>query len=121
MLNKICRELGRPAMTVEDEAMAFLADYDWPGNCRELQNVVKTAAVLTSGNHIKLESLRAFFNPVISSGSFGNTLQEIEEQVITNRFRSFGGNISKAADSLKISRATLYRKLKDYNVTLDEI
>jgi len=115
-LNRICQELDMSVPEVDEAVIHLLSGYDWPGNCRELYNVMQSALVYSSGDKINLETMRQFFSPVKDHGVEGTTLQDIEKQTIINRLLDYEGNITKTAKSLNINRSTLYRKIKDYNI-----
>lgn len=118
MLSSICTEHHLPEPDIEDPAIEFLLNYEWPGNCRELQNVLKSALVRSSENMIDVQTLQSCFRPALSNHPENGSLQEIEKQVIKNRLIKYNGNISQTARSLKINRSTLYRKIEDYNIIL---
>ncbi len=118
MLMTICAEHQIPVPRIDEDAIRYLCSYDWPGNCRELQNVLKSALIHIDNDLITPESLAPFFTPGGIFGEPGDSLEDIEKSVILNRLMSCDGNISQAAKSLQINRSTLYRKLKDYNIPL---
>ena len=115
---------ARDVKGIEPEALAQLVDYEWPGNIRQMKNVVETMVLLASG-----EVLTMFDIPteVRSSGkkSFGLApleafeglpLAGIEEFMIRHHLQKLGGNRAKVAAALGISERTLYRKLKEYGI-----
>lgn len=93
-----------------------LEEYEWNGNIRELQNRVERAVILAENDEITLENLG--FDNSISINLTKNThnLGEVEKQKIVERLQFFNGNISKTAEDLGVSRASLYRKLEKYNI-----
>jgi transcriptional regulator with PAS, ATPase and Fis domain len=110
-------------------AMKLLMQYDWPGNVRELENCISRAltlgdrqcideddlspALLGGGNTSKMQSPAADENDVSSTVA----LEELERLTIQRVFDRVGGNKEKAGELLGISRATLYRKLKRYQIS----
>ena len=115
---------GRPTTGFSPEAMRLLLAYDYPGNVRELENVVEAAVVLTEAPEIGPSAL-----PVEVGGGqrvedlsdedgiripAGTTLPEAEKAVILDAMRRAGGNKTAAARILKIGLRTLYRKLEEY-------
>lgn len=101
------------------EAMRRLLDYSWPGNVRELENTIEHAAVIAKGNRIDVSD----FPPIIRNGIglFSNesigTIQENEISLLQNALEECNWNKKLAARRLGVSRATLYNKLKKYQIT----
>jgi len=107
-------QLGSPEDVVSNEVMAILKSYSWPGNLRELRNVLERALLLTPrGATLRSAHFNSLGNsrttPVLASQ---NTVQEMEEAHIKAVLEQMGGNVNQAAKALNISRATLYRRLK---------
>lgn len=107
------------------EALEALINYPWPGNVRELRNCVERMVVLTRGNKISLEDLpQNIRNPLPTATGFPlpavpsppKTIQELKKQAIIEALRACGGNRTKAAEKLGLSRRTLHRKIKEYNL-----
>jgi DNA-binding NtrC family response regulator len=108
------------------EIYQILRAYSWPGNVRELKNVIQRAVVMAKGAELIPELLPARIREASDSGSrpsaahppihIGMSLDDVERQVITMTLDSVAGNKAKAAAILKISRHTLYDKLKKYGV-----
>ncbi|AWM93363.1 sigma-54-dependent Fis family transcriptional regulator [Pseudomonas sp. 31-12] len=116
LVARLLAKLGAPAMVLHDDLSRLLDGYHWPGNIRQLEMVLRTAlamrepgdTVLTL-DHLPdsmLDELTATERP--ASGS----IRENELELIRQSLDSHQGNVSAAADALGISRATLYRKLK---------
>src|SRR5207247_2615451 len=99
--------------------------YGWPGNIRELKNVVERLTLLSSGPAFDADELHTHL-PFHGGGDSGrlensrkpglSTLVEAERQIIQRTMQSSGGNKALAARSLGISKPTLYRKLRQYNL-----
>ncbi|MGA9899896.1 MAG: sigma-54 dependent transcriptional regulator [Terriglobales bacterium] len=114
------------SMQVTNSAMKCLLQYDWPGNVRELENCVERAVALGDRRTIDIGDLpptiaSASPTPEVSgtpssSGLSSNDLEDIERATIERVFEQVKGDKVMAGKMLGISRATLYRKLKRYNI-----
>ncbi len=107
-------------LTVSKEVMDIFMNYPWPGNVRQLRNVIERAAVLATGRHITPREL-----PVELRGredskedSSIRPLKELEHRAIQNALLECNGNKSKAARKLGISRKAFYKKLKETELSL---
>ncbi|HEX2678981.1 MAG TPA: sigma-54 dependent transcriptional regulator [Polyangiales bacterium] len=114
---------SRPEVVGISEAAAMrLMDYPWPGNVRELRNAIERAVALTAFDHVRAEDLPeriARFEPrhVLVAGDDLEELvplEEVEKRYILKVMQAAGGNKSLAAQTLRVSRRTLYRKLEEY-------
>lgn len=108
-------ELDRHIGGFDPKASEMLARHTWPGNLRELRNVVKRAALLARGAVIGPEDLRLSMQPA-TTGVMPLHDAESERERITGALRATGGNKSKAALLLGIDRKTLYNKLDKYGI-----
>lgn len=119
-LEKANQQLNKDIIGFSPEVVTIFQSYNWPGNLRELQNCVKRATLLTRGNYIESEVLPAEFfqiqkqNPAETMESF--SLSENEKETIIHALSKTQNNKSEAAKLLKITRKTLYNKLKQYNI-----
>ena len=122
-------ERKKPAMT--PAALDLLRTHDWPGNVRELENAIEQAVVFSRGKAVTQEdlperirrSVMAQPSPVLTHGSdaartLRQNLSEPECQLIRNALDTAGWNCQKAAAALGINRATLYNKMKKYDIPL---
>lgn len=110
-------ELGRHVSGFTQAAQSLLASYSWPGNLRELNNVVKRATLLAQGELIGTDELRLTMNPEVPSSTTAPLHDDAtERQRIADALRATGGNKSKAARLLEVDRKTLYNKLKKYGL-----
>ncbi len=121
-LSKANASLKKNIVGFSDTVVELFLNYHWYGNLRELSNVVKRAALLTSGQYIEAESLpNEITNPADDTYSCEqNLLKSVsgnaERQVILSTLEQVNFNKSKAAEILNIDRKTLYNKLKLYNI-----
>lgn len=110
-------ELDRHVSGFTQAAQSLLASYSWPGNLRELNNVVKRATLLAQGELIGTGDLRLTMNPEVPSSTTAPLHDDAtERQRIADALRATGGNKSKAARLLEVDRKTLYNKLKKYGM-----
>jgi DNA-binding NtrC family response regulator len=117
-LNRACQRLGRSFIGVSAAAMRRLLGYPWPGNARELANVIERAVVLSDHDTLVPEDFDIPKNDgvgtLLAQGADGNVpLEEIERAYVRRVLEEHGGNKAGAARSLGINRRTLYRKLKE--------
>ena len=118
-LDQANRELERHLTGFDAQAMAALQRYSWPGNLRQLRNIVKRATLLAQGEFITLREIENELTepsaqPVTPSFTLHN--EEQEKRQIIEALRQTNNNKSKAAILLGIDRKTLYNKLKLYNL-----
>lgn len=109
-------ELGRNVKGLNEDAKNRIASYSWPGNLRELNNVIKRATLLAKGEYIGISELDKAMTPEAHSETFSLRDADSEQQRIENALRATGGNKSKAAKLLEVDRKTLYNKLKKYGM-----
>ncbi|OGV33195.1 MAG: transcriptional regulator [Lentisphaerae bacterium GWF2_45_14] len=117
------QENSKEIHTISEAAIAALCAYDWPGNIRELRNCIERMVVLSRENTLEIENvplnIREKSNPGIREKMFSSDTLEIDKNekiLIIKALEECGGNRTKAADKLGISRRTLHRKLKTFNI-----
>jgi DNA-binding NtrC family response regulator len=116
-LGVYCRKNGRARLSVPREVLARLSDYGWPGNVRELENVVERAAVLCRGDVLRIEDLPDAVAqatappPSALTFAIGTPLDEVEMRMIRETLKHTQGDKPLAAQLLRISARTIYRKL----------
>jgi DNA-binding NtrC family response regulator len=119
-LEKHGRRLGRPACSLSPEAMETLLRHAWPGNARELENVIERALVLGRGDVLHVEdlpeALRARPASIPATDAPLRPLSEVERAHIERTLREVHGNKAAAARLLGFDRKTLYRKLELYGI-----
>lgn len=109
------RQNGRPGLRLSDQARAKLLAYNWPGNVRQLRNVIDSAVVLAGGNLIEPSDLGL-------RDTGGGELESLkidywERRLIGEALKRTGGSVPEAAKLLGIGRATLYRKIEEFGIT----
>lgn len=115
-LNYYAKKYHKPVNTIAPEAMDKLKRYAWPGNIRELQHAIERAVIMTDSN--SLQETDFLLSRSLSSGPPSNTLNldEVEKAAIAKALQMHNGNISKAADELGLTRASLYRRMEKYGL-----
>lgn len=125
---KYNRQLGLGIENITREAIEALESYSWPGNVRDLENAMQSAMILACGGIIEREHLpirvrgyseSVFFHEEIPnelSGSVAKLKSQLEMDMIVRTLEKFGYNRGQTAEALKISRKTLYNKMKEYGI-----
>ena len=123
-LSKISADTGEPRMRLSRDLLGILKSYEWPGNIRELQNVLERAVAMARGDlllpeHLPPHLLRAVpdAGKEVTPGSLASAKAEAERAAILAALKASGGNKSKAADLLRIHRVKLYEKMKRHGIT----
>lgn len=114
--NKIIpAKIGKKPIKISEETMDQLIHYSWPGNIRELYNIIERAVILQSQPQVICESVfeKKAEYPLINQDL---NIQDIEKNTILNALSRTGGHRKKAADLLGMSLRTLYNKIKEYNI-----
>ena len=112
---KFNRLQGKDVVAVSDEVLARLMEHDYPGNVRELENIIEHAFVLCRGALIETAHLPPQLRGAAEAASpniAGMTLEAMERFLIANALQRHGGNRTAAARQLGINPSTLFRKLK---------
>lgn len=115
-LGYYARKYHKQVTTVAPEAMDKLKRYAWPGNIRELQHSIERAVIMTDS--ATLQESDFLLSRALSSAPSNNTLNldEVEKSAIAKALQMHNGNISKAADELGLTRASLYRRMEKYGL-----
>jgi DNA-binding NtrC family response regulator len=117
-VRRAAERLKKDVRNVSADAMVALMSYDWPGNVRELEHAIERAAIVADGPSIGVDELppeiaeKTHWRP--SDDSLD--LQAHERALIERALERFGGNRRQAADALKISTVTLWRRMKHYGL-----
>ena len=116
------RQYGNNRKRLAPDALEMLLRYDFPGNVRELQNIIERVCVLTQGSLITKEDLH-FLEPSREEG-YGETalipLKEVEKRHLLRVLRACEGNKSRAAEILGVSRKFIYSKINEYQLDENE-
>ncbi len=113
------RELGKDVIGFDDTVMNVFRNYNWPGNLREMRNVVKRATLLCREGFIRQEHIPAELPQTVAAPQKKDLAQirgQQEAELIREALEKCGNNKSEAARMLKIDRKTLYNKLKLYTI-----
>ncbi|MPM66883.1 Regulatory protein AtoC [bioreactor metagenome] len=140
MIEKISNKVGREIDGISNKAIEYLKYRDWPGNIRELQNVIEKAMNVSRKSNLSLEDFKKFesyeaftsgnriANEEMSSSNENdsplmlmNKKNNIEKSTILDVLEMCEYNKSKAAKKLGISRTLLYQKLRKYNIEIEEV
>ncbi len=119
-MNESARRAGRKISGLTPRAAQQLVRYGWPGNVRELENAMERAVALSAGTWLDVEDLPEEIGvapPSTYATGEIRTLEDMEREYIVAVLGGAGGNKAKAAELLGIGQATLYRKLKEIEVT----
>jgi len=106
------KKIGKEITGVSEEVLNILMNYTYPGNIRELENIIEHAFILCKGTHILKEHLPRYLYNHKAPASEKKSIRKLEEEHIMHILNTCGGNMTKAARELGINRSTLWRKLK---------
>jgi DNA-binding NtrC family response regulator len=113
IVQQLSREIGQAAPHIEDEAIEALSAHSWPGNIRELRNVLERALLVTKSGTLRADDLRLNASPRRpAAAAAAETLREIEWQHIQRVLAEEKGSVGRASKRLGIPRSSLYEKLK---------
>jgi len=124
-ITKMARGLNLPSLRIENSAVRKLTEYDWPGNIRELENVLERAAVLCENSRITASELPFFGQQEMTVSELGSgnrldlnhSLEKLERQLIEQALEESEGVKTEAARILGIKTSALYYKLEKYGLT----
>ena len=126
MAARFNRKFAKDLFDIHPDAMAALEAYGWPGNIRQLENVMQHAVLVSSGPELLVRHLPPAVQDYVDANgdatvpALGDTLHHqrgvIERNVIQRALMSHGFSRTRAADALGISRVTLYKKMKKYGL-----
>jgi DNA-binding NtrC family response regulator len=126
-LQRFCNENGKPHITINPEALRPLLDYGWPGNLRELENVVERAVVLSSGNTIGIDLIpdhivgRAPITSILEGredASLFDIMEECERRIIVDMLEKCNWNQTDAAERFRVPLSTLNQKIKRLTIEI---
>ena len=117
-----CKQNGLPKVDFTPEAMDYLKGLPYPGNIRELKNLVERTLLVSCKDTLDAEDFKAQNHQSTESTTLQNmgglTLEEMERQRILQAMEQYGNNMSQVASALGVSRPALYRRLEKYNITI---
>ena len=117
-MDRFAKKNAKRFIRVDDAVFERLSQYSWPGNIRELENVIERAVAIYDDEVLRMEYL-VFGNP--DSGSASNLPSDTEKEQLIHEIRQYSGNLENLLNKLNMSRATLFRKLKYYGLSLKSI
>ncbi|MBE6276421.1 MAG: sigma-54-dependent Fis family transcriptional regulator [Bacteroides sp.] len=121
--DKLCEANGLPKVDFAKEALDYLSRLPYPGNIRELKNLVERTLLVCGKEVLEAEDFESQYQRPADMDAMvnlqGMTLDEIERQTILQALKKYGNNLSQVAVSLGISRAALYRRLEKYGIVLE--
>jgi DNA-binding NtrC family response regulator len=112
-IRKYCTSMNKPPLTIDSQALKRLLDYPFPGNIRELENMIERSLVIGNGKTIHLKDLPLEKEAISSSIE---SLDEFEKVFILQILNKYNWNISRTAKALKVDRVTLYNKIKKFGL-----
>jgi DNA-binding NtrC family response regulator len=113
-IRKYCISMNKPLITIDQAALNRLVEFYFPGNIRELENMIERAIVVGNGKKITLKDLPLEKETVSTSVE---SLEDLEKNHIMLILDKYNWNISAAAKALQVDRVTLYNKIKKYNLS----
>lgn len=124
-LNKFNQQFNIQVIDLSEEVWNLFKNYNWPGNIRELENMIERAFNLVEGQYIEIEHLPSYMQEIKTENKIStkpNTLpaliEKVEKEALVRALKNNNGNKAKAAQELGISRAWLYKRIKYYNIKL---
>ena len=112
-IKKYCMSMNKPPAAIDQTALKRLQEFNYPGNIRELENMIERAIVVGDGKRISLKDLPLEKSIVNSSTE---SLDDFERAFILQILHKYSWNISRTAKALKVDRVTLYNKIKKYDL-----
>jgi DNA-binding NtrC family response regulator len=112
-LKKYCTSMNKQPVAIDASALKRLQEFNYPGNIRELENIIERAIVVGDGKKISLKDLPLEKN-ILNTAS--ESLDDFEASFILQVLNKYNWNISRAAKALKIDRVTLYNKIRKYDL-----
>ena len=133
-LERLAKRFDEPVKTVSKEAMSVLMGYHWPGNIRELENIMEQVAVMSEGNEITADDIppglkkdsgsssqsEMVINTIESGISFNDAVDNYQRALILEALRKTGWVKAKAAKLLRMNRTTLVEKIKKLEISDQE-
>ena len=127
-VDKFAKKMGRKITKIPDDVITTLQNYNWPGNIRELQNLIERAVILSQGDELELDDTLANKQvksvPTNDSGTSAQTLEDVERQHIISALEDTNWKISGAqgaAERLGINPSTLRSRMQKLAITPDTV
>jgi DNA-binding NtrC family response regulator len=117
-MNKFVRKYNKTIERIDESAIRHLGRYSWPGNVRELQHALERAVIMSNSPTLRWEDfgLMAAESAEGDPGTGDYNLKQVEKSTILRVLNKHGGNVSRAALDLGLTRASLYRRLHKYDL-----
>lgn len=120
-----CRNNKLPETRISDDALEYLSRLPYPGNIRELKNLVERTVLVCGKDLLTAADFKSQYHPsqtetATISNTQGLTLEELEKQTIIQTLENYDNNLSQVAHALGISRAALYRRLEKYGINVND-
>jgi two-component system response regulator HydG len=124
--------MGKPIEGITDRALQILHNYDWPGNIRELENMLERAIVLCDGRVLEPEAFpidersaprsakASFVAPPVGTVPLDDALERLERSMLEGALEQAGGVKTKTAELLGIKTSALYYKLEKYGISSND-
>lgn len=116
-IKKYCTSMNKPLLKIDSAALKRLEEFSFPGNVRELENMIERAIVVGNGKMIQLKDLPLVKDLIESSAE---SLDDHEKSHIYQMLIKYDWNITRAAKALQVDRVTLYNKIKKYDLKRGE-
>lgn len=124
-LSRLAKKMGNEPTEISDEILKILLNYDWPGNIRELQNILERTYMLSKNGVLtpslldlpNMQSMHERFNQEFFTGT--ESVNEYEAAYLRRMLKNNNWNITKTCHELGFSRTTLYRKLHKYRIAIE--
>jgi DNA-binding NtrC family response regulator len=112
-IKRFCTSMSRNLVSIEQTALKRLQEFDFPGNVRELENMIERAIVVGNGKEIKVKDLPLNKEIAVSQVE---SLEDLEKRHILSILDKYEWNVSRSAKALQVDRVTLYNKIKKYDL-----
>jgi transcriptional regulator with PAS, ATPase and Fis domain len=125
ILHSLARDLGQQNVTLSEDAQRVLSRYDWPGNIRELRNVLERGLLRSPGSVLDASALvmpaDVAAPATVPIAKRSGTLDEVEREYIEQVLREENGLIDRVAERLGVSRSAVYYKARKHHITISKI
>ena len=112
-ITKYCTSMNKPPASIDPTALKRLQEFSYPGNIRELENMIERAIVVGDGKKIGLKDL-PLDKTIVNNST--ESLDDFERAFVLQILNKYSWNISRTAKALKVDRVTLYHKIKKYDL-----